>query len=56
MCGISKDNVRKLLLREADLTLPKAISICQIHKLSEEHNEQVTAKSKVDAINTANRG
>ena len=56
VCGISKDNVHKLLLREADLTLPKAISICQIHELSEQHNEQVTAKPKVDAVNTANRG
>jgi len=31
VCGIRKDGVRKLLLREPDLTLPKAIGICQIH-------------------------
>ena len=52
VCGIQKDNVRKLLLREADLTLPKALSICQIHEISEQHNDQLSNKPKVDAVNT----
>ena len=33
--GILNDNVRKILLPETDLTLTKAIHICQIHELSD---------------------
>ena len=50
VCGIKKDNVRKLLLRESDLTLEKAINICQIHEMSEQHNEQLNVGSKVETV------
>ena len=50
VCGIKKDNVRKLLLRESDLTLEKANNICQIHEMSEQHNEQLNVGSKVETV------
>ena len=34
VAGILSDTVRKLLLQEADLTLDKAVQICQLHKIS----------------------
>lgn len=41
ICGIQKDNVRKLLLRESDITLFKALHLCQIHELSPRgHNRE----------------
>uniref|UniRef100_A0A669EUY2 Gypsy retrotransposon integrase-like protein 1 n=1 Tax=Oreochromis niloticus TaxID=8128 RepID=A0A669EUY2_ORENI len=39
VCGINNDNLRKVLLRDSDLTLAKAISVCQIHEMTEEHNK-----------------
>ena len=34
VCGIANNAVRKLLLREDDLTLTKAIHICEVNELS----------------------
>ena len=35
VCGIHSDTVRKLLLREADLTLEKAKELCVMHELAD---------------------
>ena len=42
VCGISNNIVRKLLLREDDLTLAKVIQMCQVNKLSEQRNKELT--------------
>lgn len=53
-CGINNDNMRKVLLHDSDLTLAKAISICQIHEVTEEHNKTLSypqhSATKVDAF------
>ena len=41
VAGISSETVRKLLLQEADLTLDKAVQICQLHELAESDNKAV---------------
>ena len=43
VCGINNDHLRKVLLRDSDLTLAKAISICQIHKVTEMHNKTLAS-------------
>ena len=49
--GIINDGVRRLLLRESDLTLAKAIQICQIHELSEQDAKPMQPpKVEVDAV------
>lgn len=50
VCGISSNSVRKQLLKERDLSLHKAIQLCQIHEAAEKHSEQVTEKHEVNAI------
>lgn len=32
VCGITDDNLRKIMLRDSELTLAKAISVCQIYE------------------------
>lgn len=39
VCGILNDGMRKLLLRDKELTLAKAIETCQIHELTDQHNK-----------------
>ena len=61
VCGIQSDTVRKLLLRTEDLTLDKAVKICQIHELSEtrvqELQKEKTEKSAtVDAMGSTSSG
>ena len=48
--GISSDAVRKLLLQEADLTLDKAVQICQLHELAESDNKAVNQDPDVNVI------
>ena len=56
VCGISSDSVRRSLLKETDLTLVKAVRICQINELTEQHSKalsapkQATTASSVDAV------
>ncbi|KAK7907206.1 hypothetical protein WMY93_015818 [Mugilogobius chulae] len=56
VCGIHNDHLRKTLLRDSDLTLAKAISVCQIHEMTEEHNKTLmsphSSVTNVDAIHT----
>lgn len=39
VCGILNDGMRKLLLHDNELTLVKAIEICQIHELTDQHTK-----------------
>ncbi|CAL9695031.1 unnamed protein product [Knipowitschia caucasica] len=54
VCGINNDHLRKVLLRDSDLTLAKAISVCQIHEMTEEHNKSLmspqSSATNVDAV------
>lgn len=54
VCGINNDHLRKVLLRDSDLTLVKAISVCQIHEMTEEHNKTLMSPhnsvTNVDAL------
>lgn len=56
VCGIGSDNVRRVLLRESDLSLVKAIKICQISELTEQHTKVLAAPrsgpTSVDAVYT----
>lgn len=51
VCGITRDSLRKSLLRDSELTLAKAISICRIHEMTEENSRTLaTQATSVDAI------
>ena len=50
--GITKNNVRKQLLKEADLTLVKAIQVCQVNELSEQQLDQLGQAQKLDQSDT----
>ena len=41
--GIHNDSVRKILLRNSELTLIKAIEICQIHEITEQRTKTLAA-------------
>ena len=38
VCGVTSGNLRKQLLKERELTLQKAIQMCQIHELAERNS------------------
>ncbi len=39
LCGINSESLRKTLLRDSDLSLTKAISICCINEMTEENDK-----------------
>lgn len=39
VCGISSDGIRKALLRDSELMLARAITICRVHEMTEENNK-----------------
>ncbi|KAL1279192.1 hypothetical protein QQF64_025865 [Cirrhinus molitorella] len=58
VCGINSEGLRKALLRDSDLTLTKAISICHIHEMTEENNKTLAmpqAPSNVDPVHPVSR-
>ena len=42
VCGVSSDALRKQLLKERDLTLHKAVQLCQIHESAERYSKEVS--------------
>jgi dissimilatory sulfite reductase (desulfoviridin) alpha/beta subunit len=44
VCGITNNAVRKLLLRENDLTLTKAIHICEVNELSDRRIKELSTQ------------
>ncbi len=53
VCGIDNDSVRRVLLRESDLTLAKVIKICQISELTEQHTKVLAAlRSRPTSVDT----
>uniref|UniRef100_A0AAV2MBL7 Polyprotein n=1 Tax=Knipowitschia caucasica TaxID=637954 RepID=A0AAV2MBL7_KNICA len=43
VCGINDDNLRKIMLRDSELTLAKAISVCQIYEQTEQHTRVLSS-------------
>jgi hypothetical protein len=41
VCGVKSDAIRKNLLKEPKLTLQKAISVCQVHEMTESHSKEL---------------
>ena len=55
VCGISREGARRTLLKETDLTLSKAIRICQISELTEKYSKilstpKTATTASVDAV------
>lgn len=59
VCGIL-DGMRKLLLRDNELTLAKAIEICQIHELTDQHTKTLAGPkhnlANVDSVQQTVKG
>lgn len=55
VCGITSDSMRKQLLRDSDLTLSKAIEMCQIYEQTDQHTKALSTPkqtaAKVDSLN-----
>ena len=47
VCGMSSDALRKQLLKERDLTLHKAVQLCQIHESAERYSKEVSDQQEV---------
>lgn len=53
VCGVTNDGMRKILLKDSELTLAKAIELCQIHKLTDLHTKTLAApkgNTNVDSV------
>ena len=44
--GIKIENIRRRMLKQADLTLDRAIQLCQIDELTDERLKEMTAKAE----------
>lgn len=49
--GVTSDTLRKALSRDSELKLPKAISICQKHEMTEESGKTLAYKSNDASVN-----
>lgn len=52
VCGINSDAVRRILLREANLTLEKALTICSANELSEQQVKDLGNHQDVDEVDS----
>lgn len=55
VCGITSDSVRRSLLKETELTLAKAVRICQISEFTDQHSKALSTpkhitSASVDAV------
>ena len=50
VCWVSSDALRKQLLKERDLTLHKAVQLCQIHESAERYSKEVSDQQEVNAV------
>jgi hypothetical protein len=55
VCGVMSDTLRKQMLKERDLTLHKAIHMCQIHESAEKHTAQVSHQQEANALHQAGK-
>jgi transposase InsO family protein len=56
VCGVIDDGVRKLMLRQSNLTLTKAISICQISELSDQRVQELSKSTEAEVHDVQSRG
>lgn len=47
VCGITSDSVRRSLLKETELTLAKAVCICQISELTDQHSKALSTPKHI---------
>ena len=52
VCGIQSDAGRKILLREAGLTLEKALSVCSSSKLSEQQVKDLADNEGIHKVSS----
>jgi len=50
VCGVSSDSLRKQLRKERDLTLHKAVQLCEIHESAERYSKKVSDQQEVNAV------
>ena len=50
VCGIKNENTRRQMLKQADLTLERAIQLCQIDELTDERLKEMTAKAEINEL------
>ena len=59
VCGVRSNTIRRQLLKEGDLTLFRAIQICQSNELSEQHSKElgdkINATAKGDDVHSFKR-
>ena len=53
-CGIRDDSVRRRLLREADLTLEKAIDVCRANEITSSQVKMLNEEVEVHKIRPVN--
>ena len=53
--GVNIENLRKVLLRVADLTLERTVKVCQIHEVSERDAPEIHPEGKSRDINTVKK-
>ena len=54
VCGIRDDSVRRRLLREADLTLEKAIDVCRANEITSSQVKMLNEEVEVHKIRPVN--
>ena len=47
---MKNENTRRQMLKQADLTLERAIQLCQIDELTDERQKEMTAKAEINEL------
>lgn len=55
VCGIQNENVRKQMLKERNLTLERAVELCQIDEITVERIKEMNIKQEVDEVRTTTK-
>ena len=50
VCGIKNENIQRQMLKQADLTLERAIQLCQIDELTDERLKEMTTKAEINEL------
>ncbi|CAI5674590.1 unnamed protein product [Oreochromis niloticus] len=50
VCDITSDSVRRSLLKETELTLAKAVRICQISELTDQHSKALSTPKHITSV------
>ena len=55
VCGVRSQTIRKQLLKEKDLTLHRAVQICQSVELSDQHSKELASKTHEEQVSMVTR-